>query len=182
MKILVISDTHGKLNMVRDVLGKLSGIDLIAHAGDHFNDVKALEREFNIPCVGVCGNCDSSGPSLEVIETPCGKILLVHGHKEHVNYDLSKLRYRALENNCRAIIYGHTHVAHIEEMDDMYFINPGSLPQPRDGSGGSFGIIRATPERLDASIVYYNTVMGLNNKKSGNAGFIKGILNYCDRF
>ena len=38
MKILVLSDTHGKLNMVRDIWPKLNGVDLVIHAGDYASD------------------------------------------------------------------------------------------------------------------------------------------------
>ena len=38
MKILAISDTHGKLNKVRDIYAKLTNIDLIIHAGDFISD------------------------------------------------------------------------------------------------------------------------------------------------
>ena len=34
MKILVIGDTHGKLNKVHDIMPKLTGLDLIIHTGD----------------------------------------------------------------------------------------------------------------------------------------------------
>ena len=29
------------------------------------------------------------------------------------------------------IFYGHTHVAKVDKMDDIFFINPGSISQPR---------------------------------------------------
>lgn len=181
MKILVIGDTHGKLNKVRDVWGKLKDIDLIAHTGDYYRDAKALADEFHVPVIAVKGNCDGGGrKDFEIIETEYGKLLLVHGHGQNVSYSLDHLRYLAMENNCRAAIYGHTHVASVLEDDGIYFINPGSLTLPRDNSGGSYGIIRTSEDRLDASIVYYNTIFG-GNKKSGGSGFIKNILNYSDR-
>ncbi|MBQ6496302.1 MAG: metallophosphoesterase [Firmicutes bacterium] len=181
MKIFVLSDTHGKLNRVRDVWQKLTDVDLIAHAGDYYRDAKALEEAFHVPVVAVRGNCDGGGRrEFEIIETEYGNLLLTHGHGLSVAYSLDNLRYLAQENDCRAVIFGHTHEALVMEEDGMYFINPGSLSLPRDNSGGSYGIIRTTEDRLDASIVYYDTLFR-NNKKSGNSGFIKSILNYSDR-
>lgn len=181
MKILVIGDTHGKLNKVRDIFPKLKNIDLIAHTGDHFSDAEKLSKEFDIPAVAVKGNCDGSSSSdFEIIETEYGKLLLTHGHTENVGYQLSTLMYKALENDCKAAIFGHTHRALIDEADGIRFINPGSLTQPRDGSDGSYAIIRTSETTLDASIVYYSTIMG--PKKKQQAGYIRGLLNYSDRF
>ena len=60
MKILLIGDTHGKLDKVRDIYGKLRDIDLIAHTGDHYIDGIQLGKEFNVPVIAVKGNCDGS--------------------------------------------------------------------------------------------------------------------------
>jgi len=181
MKILVISDTHGKLNKVRDIWSKLTDVDMIVHAGDFGRDGKVLEDEFHVPVTYVRGNCDGGGrDDYELIPTEYGNILLTHGHAFGVDYSLDHLRYFAMENDCRAAIYGHTHRASVVEDDGIYFINPGSLTLPKDNSGGSYAIIRTSEERLDASIVYYDTVFG-GNKKSGGSGFIKSILNYSDR-
>ena len=197
MKILVLSDTHGKLNMVRDIWPKLNGVDLVIHAGDYDSDAKAIQREFGVPVTFVKGNCDgcfastvcdSAGGDYAIVNTEAGKILVTHGHCEHAGYSLDRLRYKALEEGCMAVVYGHTHVAKIEQTEEsgvpggqLWFINPGSLPLPRDGSGGSYGIIRASEDRFDATIVYYNTIMG-NGRKTGGKGYVSSLLNYSDRF
>lgn len=180
MKILVIGDTHRKLNRVRDIWPKLKDIDLIAHTGDHYADAKLLAEEFHVPVAAVRGNCDSSGPASEIIETEYGKILLTHGHLEHVNYDLMGLKYRAMEAGCRAVLFGHTHRGLVTEEDGIYFVNPGSLTQPRDESSGSYAIVRTADENFDASIVYYSTIMG--GKKAPADRLLKSMLNYSDRF
>ena len=74
MKILVIGDTHGQLNKIREIFPKLTNLDLIAHTGDHLEDGHALEREFGIPVVAVKGNCDGSysADDFEIIETDYG--------------------------------------------------------------------------------------------------------------
>ncbi|MDO4869421.1 MAG: metallophosphoesterase [Bacillota bacterium] len=181
MKILAIGDTHGKLNKVRDVWHKLKDIDLIIHTGDYFHDAAALKEEFHVPVIAVRGNCDGGGrQDYELVETDCGRILLTHGHSFGVDYSLDNLKYFAMENDCIAAVYGHTHRAFLTEDDGIYFINPGSLSQPRDNSGGSYAIIRTDDDGIHASVVYYDTVFG-GNKKSGGSGFIKNILNYSDR-
>ena len=179
MKILVIGDTHGKLNRVRDIWPKLRDIDLIAHTGDHYSDAMRLEQELHVPVIAVGGNCDSSGPAKEIIETEFGRILLTHGHRDNVKWDMNTLKYRAMENDCRAVFFGHTHQSLNIEEDGIYYLNPGSLSLPRDGSSGSYAIVRTAEDRFDASIVYYSTIMG--TKKPPAGGLLKSILNYSDR-
>ena len=182
MNILVIGDTHGKLNKVRDILPKLKNIDLIAHTGDHYSDAEKLSKETGIPAVATKGNCDGSFSSsdFQIIETEYGRLLLTHGHTEKAGYQLNSLMYKAMENDCKAVLFGHTHRALIDEAEGIRFINPGSLTQPRDGSDGSYAIVRTSEDNLDASIVYYSTVMGGSRKPQ--AGFIRNLLNYSDRF
>ena len=93
MKILAISDTHGKLNKVRDIWPKLTDIDMILHAGDFIADAEKLQAELGVPVIGVKGNCDGgySSSDFRVIPVECGNILLTHGHMENVNYQLNGL-------------------------------------------------------------------------------------------
>lgn len=182
MKILAISDTHGKLNKVRDIWQKLTGIDLVIHAGDLISDAEKLEKELNVPVTAVKGNCDGGCSSDDFIiqETENGSILVTHGHMENAKYHFNGLIYKAMENNCKAVVFGHTHRALIDQESGIFLINPGSLTLPRDGSDGSYAIIRTSEEDFNASIVYYSTIMG--SRKSAKAGFIRNLLNYSDRF
>ena len=182
MKILVIGDTHGKLNKVRDILPKLKDIDLIAHTGDYYSDALELSEETGIPAVAVKGNCDGSNGDrdFEIIETEYGRLLLTHGHAENVKFHLNNLMYKAIENNCKAALFGHTHKALTNEVGGIRLVNPGSLTLPRDGSDGSYAIVRTSEDSLEASIVYYSTIMG--GTKKPRAGYIRNLLNYSDRF
>ncbi len=185
MKILLIGDTHGKLDRVRDIYGKLRDIDLIAHTGDHYEDGMQLGRDFNVPVVAVKGNCDGSRSKddFEIIETEAGKIFMTHGHAYNVGYDLTNLMYKAMEENCKAVFFGHTHRCMVNESGGIRFVNPGSLTQPRDGSGGSYAIVRTSEDGIEASIVYYDTVMGTSRSiKKNSSGYLRNLLNYCDRF
>ncbi|NLD19014.1 MAG: metallophosphoesterase [Clostridiales bacterium] len=183
MKILVIGDTHGKLNKVRDIFPRLTNIDLIVHTGDFIGDGQKLEKEFGIPVVAVKGNCDGSYSSddFETFDTEYGKMMVTHGHMENVNSNFTTLYYKALENKCVAVLFGHTHKALIHEEDDIYLVNPGSLTLPRDGTDGSYAVLRTSEDDFDASVVYYSTVMKTSAKKT-QAGFIRNLLNNSDRF
>ncbi|MEG2323431.1 MAG: metallophosphoesterase [Anaerovoracaceae bacterium] len=182
MKFFVISDTHGKINKVREVYEKLNNIDLIIHLGDCEHDAKALEVALEAPVVCVKGNMDGSYSSddFKTLETEYGKILLTHGHMDHVKTDNSRLLYRAEENNCKAVLFGHTHTPYYNQVDGIYLLNPGSLPAPRDGTQGSYGIITTTPTEFNCAIVYYSSLQGKNTKPVG--GVLWDMLNNSDRF
>lgn len=181
MKILVIGDTHGKLDKFYKVYDRLKGIDLIIHTGDFKNDAIEIADALDIPVVGVKGNCDGSMSSsdFETVETEYGNILVTHGHMQGVSYSDDRLIYLAEENDCVAVCFGHTHVPCYTEYDGIYVINPGSLTRPRDGSSGSYGIITTTESTFAASIVYYNSTF---DKEKPKAGFVSSLLNYSDRF
>lgn len=184
MKILLISDTHGELDKVIQVYNKLSGIDMIIHCGDYERDANALKDSLKIPVVSIKGNCDSSTePHRKTAETPYGNLMVTHGHIEGVNYGTNKLLYLAEENGCIGVCFGHTHVALCENCGEIYLLNPGSLTNPRDGSKGSCIVISCTKDEFHANIVYYDTLCASNDdKKTVRGGFIRGLLNYSDRF
>ena len=176
MKILAISDTHGKLSKARKVISGLKGLDLIIHAGDYYADAKILSEETGIDTVFVKGNCDGSMSSedFEIVTTEYGNIFVTHGHMYR---DIDRLVYAAAEHGCKAVIFGHTHVPFYDESDGLYILNPGSLSRPRDGSDGSYIVITTTKSTFGASVLYYGD--GISKVRGGH---IRDILNYSDRF
>lgn len=184
MKILLLSDTHGDLQKAFQVYEKLTDIDLLLHCGDYQRDARTLEKSLKIPVISVKGNCDGADtPDRRVVETPAGRLLLTHGHLDGAGYNPLRLKYLAEENQCIAVCFGHTHIPLCEKTDDVYLINPGSLPRPRDGSNGSYAVIHSTEQNFYANIVYYDTVFGgKHGKDKPQSGFLRGLLNYSDRF
>ena len=59
--------------------------------------------------------------------------MVTHGHLFNVKSGLMKLRYKALEQNANIVCFGHSHILGIEKVDDILFINPGSIRFPREG-------------------------------------------------
>lgn len=187
MKLFVISDTHGKLDRVRDVYKRLHGVDFLIHLGDFQKDASKLEEEFGIDVISVKGNMDGSFSSkdFQVIETEFGRLLLTHGHMENVKVSLQNLLYRAKELDCKAALFGHTHAPFYDQVDGIYLLNPGSLSMPRDSAKASYGIVNTKKDEFNASIVYYNTIMGINSSSDKNkieGGYLKNIFNNSDRF
>lgn len=129
MKILVIGDTHGHWTKYGKSSRNWPIWILLRIQESPGRPGRALERESGIPVVAVKGNCDGSysADDFEIIETDYGRILLTHGHMQHVNYRLDNLYYKAMEENCKAVFFGHTHKALVTEEDGIYLVNPGSL-------------------------------------------------------
>ncbi|MGI6178094.1 MAG: metallophosphoesterase family protein [Eubacterium sp.] len=184
MKIFVVSDTHGRIGRVVDMCEIIKNIDLVIHCGDFKTDAENLEDVLRIPVVSVRGNCDGYFPEPSdeaTVDTPQGRILVLHGHQRGIARDPEVLAEAALDRDCIAVCYGHTHVADITEENGVTLVNPGSISLPRDDTGGSAAIITADDEGFYANIVLYDTVCGDRGKKP-KGGYLRGLINYSDGF
>lgn len=59
MKVLVISDSHGRHDLIRKAIGREAPIDMLIHAGDVEGDLERIlgpKREYSIRAVA--GNMD----------------------------------------------------------------------------------------------------------------------------
>lgn len=196
MRILVISDTHGELDRFWKVFNKLNKetpVQMIVHCGDYIEDAKEIRMRSGIPVVAVKGNCDGeySDDGYSILETESGDFLVAHGHMHDVNFSLQKLYYTALDNNCIGALFGHTHRSAFVETGDLYMMNPGSLTKPRDGSGGTFGILETSEDGVFGKIHRYEDFMaeggtggngGSKPKPKVTGGKLRSMLNYSDRF
>ncbi len=156
MKLLILSDTHGRIEAAEELYGRLTGIDRILHLGDLTTDASRLAADLGVEVISVPGNMDGSFSKgdHQVLETEWGRILLVHGHMHQAKSGLLKLRYQAEESNCGAVFFGHTHSPLWIKEDGIYFLNPGSLSLPRGGTQGSYAIVHTSAEELEASVLY----------------------------
>ncbi len=137
MKILVISDTHGKDIYVAAALDREWPVDALMHLGD----VQEDEDEFmeilageDVPLYIVKGNCDAFAPypPSRIVELEGHRILMAHGHGYYVNFGTRDLAADAAANNCDVAIYGHTHRPEIDDSDpELLILNPGSISFPR---------------------------------------------------
>ncbi|WP_410320142.1 metallophosphoesterase [Methanobrevibacter sp.] len=128
VKIGIISDTHvsekrGKLN--EKIFEYFQDVDLIFHAGD-ITSPKVLDELSTIaPITAVKGNNDKFElKSTEFILINSFQIVLNHGTNFSANFD--QLYEFGKKYNADILITGHTHKSHMEIIDDMLIINPGS--------------------------------------------------------
>lgn len=135
MLIGVISDTHRYNWVIENAVKKLGLVDVLIHLGDNVQDIKEIKKYYKGKIINVKGNCDFSvdipSEKVEIIENK--KFFITHGHRYDVKYDISRLRYRALEIGADVVLYGHTHISKISFEDGIWFVNPGSPAAPRDG-------------------------------------------------
>jgi putative phosphoesterase len=67
------------------------------------------------------------------------RVLLVHGSPRRINEylfedrPLSSFRRLAASSNADVIVFGHTHKPYTKLVDDVRFVNAGSVGKPKDG-------------------------------------------------
>ncbi len=154
MRIIVFSDSHGNTYSLDEALHKIGRFDAIIHLGDMQSDVEYLESIYSdIPIYSVLGNNDfyASGDHEKTITIDGYKIFIAHGHTLGVHIDAERLVKAAKREGASAALFGHTHRAMMEYIDDILVLNPGSTSRPRSGNP-SFAVIE-TDKKLDAVIV-----------------------------
>lgn len=131
MKILVVSDTHGRLDNLEYVLEKVKPIDLLIHLGDVCRQEDYIEALADCPCEIVAGNNDifSTLPRVRELKLGNYRIHLEHGHR--LPYSIEGMRREAADLQCDILMSGHTHRPLIDEADGIWLVNPGSISLPR---------------------------------------------------
>ena len=133
MKILIISDTHGLLWYLDEVLKKVGLIDMLIHCGDIQKDEDPIKEAVNCPVYMVAGN-NNFGSLLEkelFLNIGNYHIMVTHGHRYSVGYGLDMLAASAKSKGADIVMFGHTHVPLIKKVDGITLINPGSITIPR---------------------------------------------------
>ncbi len=155
MRIVVISDSHGRTDVIDKVLQSQPQAQYVFFLGDKVSDIEDYEfiypnKKFRV----VSGNCDyNSFLPASGMETVGGvRIFYTHGHTLGVKYSLGNLIKSAKQNNCQIALYGHTHVSNILYEDGVYIVNPGSVSRSREGSE-SYAVIDITQNGIMPIII-----------------------------
>jgi hypothetical protein len=151
-RILVFSDTHGKIDLCTDVIKRIPA-DMIIHAGDMNKDAKALISEFpDKEIYFVQGNNDffDSEPYDRIAELDGKRIFITHGHNYRVKYEdnLRTLVAAATRENCDIIVFGHTHTPYEGEYNGIKILNPGSAR-----FGKTYGVIEIEDGKVRTCII-----------------------------
>lgn len=142
MKILIASDSHGD-NQKLDLLYKRHpDMEHYLHAGDS----QASPHDI-YPFVSVKGNCDYDPNFMYQlkVDTPYGVLLIKH---------IGEISIETLKkNNIKIFVFGHTHRRAFSKVDDIYFINPGSISLPRDSHGLSYAILEISKDDVKVNFL-----------------------------
>ena len=168
MKVLIVSDTHGREDNLEKVLEKESPIDAMVHLGDVEGSEDYIRILTDAPVYMVAGNNDfyTDLPGQAVIDLDGYRAFITHGHGYHVSYSPNRLVAEALHRNAQIAMYGHTHVPHLEQVEGVIVLNPGSLSYPRQaGREPSYIIMETTPDKQVHFDIRYLRAFGLVQKR-----------------
>lgn len=133
MKILIVSDSHGRDNNLIFVLNKVKPIDMLIHLGDSNGNIDYINSLVDCPVHIVRGNNDYyyNIENEKLISILDYKVFLTHGHRYGVSNDLKRIKGVGKQYGANIVMYGHTHKPYIDLTDDIWMINPGSISRPR---------------------------------------------------
>ena len=130
MRVVVLSDSHGatgRLSTVLSVAEQGGPIDAILHLGDGYYDLHDLSVPLP-PVYQVAGNCDHfRSDTIDYVTLSGARILLTHGHYQHVKDGTDDLLSLALAEKCHAALYGHTHCQKMKWASGILLLNPGAV-------------------------------------------------------
>lgn len=151
MKIVVVSDSHGKDERLDEILQLEQDADCFIHCGD----IESPEDAYPMYRT-VKGNNDYfyEYPDQLILPFANHRILVMHGNQFPYTRRMERMAMYAQEQSCDIFCYGHTHVAAIEQTEGVLLLNPGSLWRSRDGRGPSYAILTITDEQVKAEIKF----------------------------
>lgn len=156
MKYLIVSDIHGSLPRLQQVLDFFTEkhFDMLVILGDilNYGPRNGVPEGLNAPgiverlntlkdkIIAIRGNCDSEVDQM-LLDFPIMadyimlvdnglRLFLTHGHK----YNKENMPSAGID----AIIYGHTHRQEIIRKEGVVVCNTGSITFPKDGNPPTF--------------------------------------------
>ncbi len=144
MKILIVSDTHGRDSGLEKAVERESPFDMLIHCGDVEGREDYIEALAECPCCIVSGNNDffSDLPREDVVSIAGHNFLVTHGHYYGVSMELAGIEDEARSRNLDGVFFGHTHRPVLKMKNGFLLLNPGSLSYPRQqGRRPSYAVL-----------------------------------------
>lgn len=152
-KLIVVSDSHGHLDVLKKIAQAHPDMDFMIHLGDGNREFLSLQDQIpECQLRMVRGNCDfgSFAPATGQLVCSGRKILFTHGQDYYVKQTLDRLKLAGKAAKAAAILYGHTHIAHTEMDGGMLVFNPGCVSDYRNPT---YGILTVDEEKIQSEIV-----------------------------
>lgn len=161
MKAVIVSDTHGSFEKMKQVIDDEKPFDVLIHCGDICEDLSFVLGQTDYQVRAVAGNCDYPGSYPETLDFDLAehRVFVAHGHRHDAGTKAKgKLLSAAKEKGCDIACFGHTHVPDIDERIGLVLINPGSLERPRTEEGlPTYAVLTIddVTGKLDYEIFFY---------------------------
>ena len=133
MRVLVVSDTHGKLEHLKTAMMRLGPVDLLLHLGDIEGQEHEIEKLADCPTEMIAGNNDyfSMLDKEKEFMLRGKRIWMTHGHRYLVGQTSAHIREEAASRGIDVALYGHTHKPRLIYDPHATVACPGSLSYPR---------------------------------------------------
>lgn len=138
MKILVMSDSHGRDDKMEKIISLHPRCDLYVFLGDGIRDAERVFEKLSLPSFIAAGNCDwsSHGHVAEAtLDLDGVKAVCCHGHTFGVKSGLGAYAEHAKQKGASLALFGHTHKQLEINLDGVVMFNPGAV------CDGCFGLI-----------------------------------------
>ncbi len=159
LRVLVLSDTHGSLGLLKTAVTDLAPLDLILHLGDHSAPYPGLTDLTTVPVLAVAGNCDGEHgrdlPESMRLKLAGRSVFMTHGHRFSVKQTLDRLAIAAAQPPVAAdlILFGHTH-QYLDQVrmtvsgHPFRMLNPGSASQSFFQRNPSLALVLFAPASI----------------------------------
>lgn len=133
MKVLIVSDSHGRDNWLEWAIERVKPIDLMIHLGDFEGSEDYIRQIAPCPVQFVSGNNDyfTDVEREKIIHIGKYTAFITHGHRYRVNFETKTLKEEGMASGADIVMFGHTHRPLLDFTGPVTAINPGSITQPR---------------------------------------------------
>lgn len=159
MKFLIASDIHGDSSSAEIIIEKFEKFkcdkiillgDILYHGPrndlpENYNPKKVIEilNKYSNKIVAVQGNCDAEVDQMvldfvlsknQLLKVGEINYLLTHGHEINAEKPISS-------DNKLIVLHGHTHIIKKDVVENVTYINIGSITLPKNGTPKCFAIL-----------------------------------------
>jgi putative phosphoesterase len=163
LTIGVLADTHvnrhGRRHLPPEVCALFArlGVGLILHAGDVNTPVVLDELARVAPTLAVRGNNDNAELQAtlpEEIELAVGdqSLVLLHGHRDRT----ARAAARRWAGRVGCVVYGHSHIPMIEQVEGTILFNPGSPTDRRWRPHFGVGVLRVGADSIAPELILFD--------------------------
>ncbi len=129
MKVVIVSDSHGNLGVLKRIVQREAPFDLLFHLGDGIEEALRLQKLVGFNLDGVEGNNDIKGvfPTALTLRLGEKRCFFTHGHLDEVGRNLTLLAAHTRESKADLVFFGHTHHFCDQVHKGVRLLNPGSV-------------------------------------------------------